>query len=533
MSALQLGRLLPLPEEELEQILEYGRTLSKAEAAEHFGNLLGESADAIDFISNFNAQRRDAKATVMAPAASRSRTSTPPVGASTSREPNANLVAKNQGWKKKKQKIHTPVARKTAETGPAPGTAYKKDREEEYIVGKPGTNNETQGTRITRVNTGSQRKQKPLSSSPGRWAGDVSKPKAKDAPQPAWSGPASSSQSKAKVIIAGGTPMHGASTAVADLDAAIRSLEIMTKPTLAADAARRRCDCAATRHPLQSTAPNCLNCGKIICLKEGLGPCTFCGAPIMDSSDVQAILRELRADRGREKMAADRAAHEKADVPRFSASFSRDTRGNPAGGAALSAAEAQRDKLLEFQAQSAKRTTVRDEAADFDYSMASGGAGNIWASPEERARELKRQQKILREMEWNASPEYEKRTPVVSIDVSRGKAVKMMAPVEIPRREDESEDGLDVHMGSVPQEDVPDENKESKPTRAFSKNPLLGDVVKPVYNIKGKGSGQGRKAPWKGWRRAQMDDDNVDIILDGGVYGGTLGPKSTEGALSW
>ena len=37
---------------------------------------------------------------------------------------------------------------------------------------------------------------------------------------------------------------------------------------------------------------------------------------------------------------------------------------------------------------------------------------------------LKKQQKLLREMEWNALPEYEKRRQVVSIDISGRKVFK-------------------------------------------------------------------------------------------------------------
>jgi hypothetical protein len=46
-------------------------------------------------------------------------------------------------------------------------------------------------------------------------------------------------------------------TSISDLDAAIRSLEVSTNPTL-----RRPCNCNASRHPLLTSAPNCLNCGK-------------------------------------------------------------------------------------------------------------------------------------------------------------------------------------------------------------------------------------------------------------------------------
>merc|ERR1712000_665220 len=38
---------------------------------------------------------------------------------------------------------------------------------------------------------------------------------------------------------------------------------------------RKLCDCQALVHPLVN---NCLQCGKIICAREGEGPCMFCGA---------------------------------------------------------------------------------------------------------------------------------------------------------------------------------------------------------------------------------------------------------------
>ena len=48
----------------------------------------------------------------------------------------------------------------------------------------------------------------------------------------------------------------------------------------------------------------------------------------------------------------------------------------------------------------------------------------MWASPAERAQQLKRQQEVLREMEWNAKPEYEKRRVVASIDLQGRKVVR-------------------------------------------------------------------------------------------------------------
>lgn len=439
--------------------------------------------------------------------------------------------------------------------------------------------------------------------------------------------------------------MHGASTALSDFDAAIRSLEVSTNPTLSNkdggsgssedSVAARRCNCVATRHPLQTAAPNCQSCGKVICVKEGLGPCTSCGAPLLSPAEVQAMIKELRAERGREKMAADREAHRRVDVnmagsknkmgaavtnssayahPQMIAGQTKwggDNAGFVSLAEAAKVAEAQnqtaeakarahRDKLLSYQAQNAQRTTVRDEAADFDVgdAMANGGEGgggptsrNLWATPEERARELRRQQKVLREMEWNARPEYEKRQQVLSIDVTGRKVFRKVVAAERPPtpKSDEDGEGNDEYgrggSGAAILTDA-DGNKRTAAGGAFSKNPLLGHLIKPVYDAKSrakaaaesekkneknkdkdkgkdasKGKGKGKvesgkeetgsssknddndsenAAPLPGrgddpnaasrWRRVQDDlNNNEAVILDGGVYGKVVPPTIVVG----
>jgi hypothetical protein len=149
-----------------------------------------------------------------------------------------------------------------------------------------------------------------------------------------------------------------------------------------------------------------------------------------------------------------------------------------------------------------------------------------WATPEERAREFKRQQKALREFEWNARPEYEKRRQVVSIDVVRGKVIRKMAAVERPESPDEED--FETTSGNALKET--DGNRSSGSGGAFSKNPLLGGLIKPVYDPKGKGAAQeGRRTTTAKWRRVQDDlDNNEGIILDGGVYG-----QADEPANDW
>jgi hypothetical protein len=524
MSLAQLQKLLPLPEADLQQVLDYANTLSKAAAAEHFNNLLGESPQSIEFISSFNSRRKDPTAK-----------SQPPSSAQTSNS-NEGVPKHSRAPKKKKAPIHTPPPRQVQDTYAAQGTAYKKKTEDDYISRRstptPSASTSTPATNAFALDPAPSAIQAPIPRAPPSAAGvlisDLKSSKSNSSSRNASTNAsrnasrnASPAPQKTKVNITGGNSMHGASTTLTELDAAIRTLEISTNTSLPTqDPTKRRCNCIATRHPLLAAAPNCMNCGKVICVKEGFGPCTFCGSPILGKDDVQSMIRSLKEERGREKMLLDNSAHKRADVSRTPLPFTapREVDMTPAE----QKAKEHRDRLLGFQSQNAKRTTVRDEASDFDTSMAvSGGTGSMaWASPAERARELKRQQKVLAEQEWNARPEYEKRRQVVSVDLVGGKIVKRMAKVERPKEVDSEDESGEV------EEPV---RRGNEGGGTFSRNPLLGGLIRPVWSA---GKGKGKEAEGDGeddayvrrkktWRRVQDDlDDNEDVILDGGVYGG-------------
>ena len=525
MSKDQLFQLLPLPDDGLQQVLEYASTLSKAEAAEHFSNMLGDSPQVVDFISTFNARRAEPRAP-------------PPTAPSSGQTSEMDTVPRNRPrQKKKKAQIHTPAPRQVASFALAPGTVYnKKDQNEDYMSGKSGASTPSNANSSRgRPTPGSSATPPPQSSKPppkaaGTLVSDLGlpKPKPKSTPTSRTSTPGPSSRNNppaaAKISITGGVPMHGSSTALSDLDQAIRSLEITTNPSHStntpAGVASRRCNCVATRHPPLEAAPNCINCGKVICIKEGPGPCTFCGNPLLTPAEVQDMIKELRAERGREKQAADREAHKRADIAAPARPFTRVRGVDDLSVAEAMAALQHRDKLLAFQAQNAKRTVVRDEAADFDANL----AGSMWATPEERALALKKQQKLLRDMEWNARPEYEKRQQVVSIDLTGRKVFKKTIKVERPASPDGDGDDDGGGAGAVLRET--DGNKGQG--GAFSKNPLLGGLIKPVYDFGGKEAElEGRKDRDKRWRRVQDDmDNNEAVILDGGVYGGNSEVKA-------
>lgn len=554
MSQLQLSRILPLPEEELKQVLDYAATLSKEEAAVHFSDLLGDSPRVIEFISSFNAQRADptapsqtqrtdsrapAQRTFAAASSSQSRQPAQPPRQTNQQPPHpqaADQGPRPGGARKKKKApaIHTPPPRQVFAFDAAPGAAYnKKDQHDDYITGKPSappsSNTQSASSKAAPVKSATPPPQTQAHrQTTGTLVSDLlpkPKPKSNPTSRSSTPGPGPSSRNNGnnatKVTITGGVPMHGASTALSELDQAIRSLEITTNPTHASNSeagiAARRCNCVATQHPLLDAAPNCQSCGKVICIKEGLGPCTFCGQPLLSTDEVQSMIKELRAERSREKQAADRALHKKAEAGRPSRPFALPNDHNPST-AELQALE-HRDRLLKFQAQNAQRTTIRDEASDFDAAL----AGSMWASPEDRALALKKQQKLLKDMEWNAMPEYEKRRQVISIDISGRKVFKKMAKVGRPVTPEEQDDGASLAL-----QETGGNNRVQG--GAFSRNPLLGGLIKPVYDVDGTAAGlEGRKDRSSRWRRVQDDlENNDDVILDGGVYGGTSVGKAGD-----
>lgn len=532
-----LSNLLPLDNDSLKQIIEYTNTLSKPAAAEHLKNLLGDSPAALEFITSFNS-RRQAPEDAAKPSAAKGNTQedghVPPV--------------QRKAPKKKNQFNKLPEVRKPQDFGNV-GGAYLKRDEDDYMPGSskakklqanvanalllqesPDNSKATSSSSsfLTPNPTVQSQKKMPPSAA-GPLISDIPSRSKQSSRNPS---PAAKATTKIKANVTGGTAMHGASTALDDLDSAIRALEIQTNPSFAPspeENRKRRCNCMATRHPLLEAAPNCMNCGKVICVKEGLGPCTFCEKPLLSNAEIQSMVRILKEERGKERMEANNASHRRADISKSPRPFqnlsrpgdnSRDP--TPAGSAVhsaansdsesekLRAAQAHRDKLLSFQANNARRTRIHDEASDFETPAAGT---NMWASPAERALQLRRQQKILREQEWQARPEWEKRKVVASIDLVGGKIVKRMAQAERPQtppsEDDVAESDQEVTAGN------------SQKRGAFSRNPLLGHLIKPkARESESNDMGGVDRKPKQTWRRVQDDNDNEEWILDGGAYGG-------------
>ncbi|KAF7592087.1 hypothetical protein BBP40_000692 [Aspergillus hancockii] len=496
----RLSQILPLDEDSLAQIITYAASLSTEEGAEHLKNLLGDSPAAFEFISAFSSRRNPPP---QRPTASETPSST----TTPTRTP-----ALKKGKKSKPPLHSTGPPRRPENFGNVSGGYKKADLEEDYMA----------PSRVTALRSHLVHED----SSPASPRTQSPAPKhSTSKPPPSASGPVISDylpNVKSKAARPSSSRQNNGNTTsqpkgaltttnISDLTAAIAALEVSTNPTLCNET--RKCNCFASIHPLFVPAPNCLNCGRIICSLEGLQPCSFCGTPLLSAEEVQSMIRELRAERGQEKMRAHNESVHREGGP--SLGPGQGPAPPSSSSSKLDAAKAHRDKLLKFQAQNAKRTRVVDEAADFETPNV---ASTLWMSPAQRALALKKQQRILREMEEKARPEWEKKRTIMSLDIKGGKVTRVYqsagaGPAESsPSAEEEPE----IEAG--------DENTKPSRGEAFSQNPLLaaGGLMRPVWKAPdGKPTdGRADKERKQTWRRVQDDnDDNEQWILDGGVHG--------------
>ncbi|KGO68100.1 Zinc finger, C2HC5-type [Penicillium italicum] len=483
-AAPRLSQLLPLDPESLSQVIDYAVSLSREACADHLKNLLGDSPAALEFISSFNSRREPQR---------------PPQNPSTqSRDASRSSGGAKKG--KKKAPLHTAGPPRRPENYGDVGGGYKKAEEEDYMSSRkpavpttaPPPHGSSASSRTPSLPVSSL---KPPPSASGPTISDMLPNVRSKVSKSTRQGGGAGSSSKGNSALT--------TNDISDLTAAIAALEVSTNPSLGK---RRSCTCYGSLHPVFDPAPNCLNCGKIICSLEGLQPCSFCGTPLLSADEVQGMIRELRAERGQEKMRVHNEGVHHEGVPRPTPGSEPSSK--------LDAAKAHRDKLLQFQAQNARRTKVVDETADFETPNV---ASTLWMTPTQRALALKKQQRIQREMDEKARPEWERKKTVMSLDIKGGKVRRVYhsAPAESTPEVSEPDP---VDEGGA--EDIP------QGQHTFSRNPLLaaGGLMRPVWRapeIKPAEVVEQTERK-QTWRRVQDDnDDNEQWILDGGIHGHT------------
>ncbi|KAM4829730.1 activating signal cointegrator 1 isoform 1-T1 [Thomomys bottae] len=146
---------------------------------------------------------------------------------------------------------------------------------------------------------------------------------------------------------------------------------------------RHPCDCLGQKHKLIN---NCLVCGRIVCEQEGSGPCLFCGSLVCtheeqdilqrDSNKSQKLLKKLMSGSENSGMVdastKDLLPHQESRLK-----------------SGLEKAIKHKDKLLEFDRTSIRRTQVIDDESDYFASDS-----NQWLSKIERETLQKREEEL-------------------------------------------------------------------------------------------------------------------------------------------
>lgn len=524
----QLQRLLPIDEQSLEEVVTYSASLSKEAGAEHLKNLLGDSPQALEFISSFNSRRPDTSNANSVPhrdVAETARFQTASDG---------GTIPRKRQNKKAKAPLHNagPV-RRPENYGEVTGAYTKSSVEQDYIprASRPTStalssalslSQEPAASQVPyqthyRVSSLADSRESCLAAQP-RLPLSASGSLISDLPN------VRSQTSKKPAHISGSSTPHKTTmtSSINDLTSAIAALELSTNPSLSSEG--RKCGCNAAIHPLFETAPNCLSCGKIICALEGLQPCSFCDSPILSKEQVQTMIRTLKDERGQEKMVVHNtaASHSGRDTPRFGSNVATPESSGDEASTAAAKARAHRDRLLAFQRENAQRTRVHDEAADYDMIVTPGSTQ--WMTPVQRAAALKKQQKYMRELEEAKRPDWEKKKIVMSMSIKNGKLVRTYETVKsaVPQQPGEEKEEVEEVMDSAEGED----SSRSQVVGGLSQNPLLsgGGLIRPIWKApddqKGKGKAREVTERPQTWRRVQDDiDDNEQWILDGGIHG--------------
>ncbi|XP_077570030.1 activating signal cointegrator 1 [Stigmatopora nigra] len=142
---------------------------------------------------------------------------------------------------------------------------------------------------------------------------------------------------------------------------------------------RLNCDCLAQKHRLIN---NCISCGRIVCEQEGSGPCLFCGSLVCTKEEQEILQRDSnKSQKLRKKLMGD--CGEK-DYPGHQEGKMK---------AGLERAVQHRDKLLEYDKTSAKRTQVLDDESDYFATTSQ------WVSSAERDR-LRKKEEELRDLRY-------------------------------------------------------------------------------------------------------------------------------------
>ncbi|KAM8973281.1 activating signal cointegrator 1 [Pelodytes ibericus] len=146
---------------------------------------------------------------------------------------------------------------------------------------------------------------------------------------------------------------------------------------------RYPCECLAQKHKLVS---NCMTCGRIACEQEGSGPCLFCGNLVCTKEEQDILQRDSnKSQKLRKKLLGGTESSLKMDGSPKDLLPRQEMRLKEGFEKALQ----HRDKLLEYDKTSVRRTHVIDDESDY-FSTDS----NQWLSQAEREALRKKEQEL-------------------------------------------------------------------------------------------------------------------------------------------
>ncbi|KAG0210859.1 hypothetical protein BGX28_008826 [Mortierella sp. GBA30] len=290
---------------------------------------------------------------------------------------------------------------------------------------------------------------------------------------------------------------------LSELEKAIRAIDLATESVNAAKE-RKPCYCLATKHKLNVFAPNCLNCGKIICALEGPGPCTYCGNPVVSIDQQQAMILELKREKAalaKQQQMATAKRRAKATAVSTAGYASKlgggmtSATGTAGGWVGLdgsdamteeeeleeakkaSLAQAHKDRLLEYDRTSARRSHVIDQATDF---VLPGDRPNLWLTEEERQDEAAKARQNL-EKATAAASGYQ-RAKVMTIDVvNRRVVVEAAATSHIDEDEDDAVPEPVNKFDKAKSTSISGGDKHGGRGGTFAMNPLLRLGETPTF----------------------------------------------------
>ncbi|KAJ8790393.1 hypothetical protein J1605_021470 [Eschrichtius robustus] len=146
---------------------------------------------------------------------------------------------------------------------------------------------------------------------------------------------------------------------------------------------RHTCDCLGQKHKLIN---NCLICGRIVCEQEGSGPCLFCGTLVCTREEQDILQRDSnKSQKLLKKLMSGTENSGKVDISTKDLLPHQELRFK----SGLEKAIKHKDKLLEFDRTSIRRTQVIDDESDYFASDS-----NQWLSRIEREALQKREEEL-------------------------------------------------------------------------------------------------------------------------------------------